>query len=126
MLPRFFTNSSTKSSCSRVRRPIHPRLYCPSITIPLCGHSSRVTINSFPLTGSRVISGYIQTHSSCCVLLRASRCRNSIHMLQSRPNRNHSRSQLSDQPARSMTTSLHFRQQTHLLSLMLELPAAFL
>src|SRR5260370_35004075 len=61
MLPRFLTSNSTKSSCSRVRRPIQPRLNCPSMTIPLWGDSSRVTINSLPLTGSLVISGYI-----CC------------------------------------------------------------
>src|SRR5579883_216352 len=59
MLPRFLTSSSTKSNCSRLRRPIQPRLNCPSITIPLCGHSRRVTINSLPLTGSRVIIGCI-------------------------------------------------------------------
>src|SRR2546430_13557212 len=59
MFPRYFTSISTKSSCSRFRRPIHPRLNCPSITMPLSGHSSRVTISSPPLTGSLVISGYM-------------------------------------------------------------------
>src|SRR5579875_2613569 len=59
MLPRYLTISSTKSSCSRLRRPIQPRLKRPSITTPLAGHSSRVTISSSPLTGSRVINGYI-------------------------------------------------------------------
>src|SRR5579875_474877 len=59
MLPRYLTINSTKSSCSRLRRPIQPRLKRPSITTPLAGHSSRVTISSSPLTGSRVINGYI-------------------------------------------------------------------
>src|SRR5579883_942494 len=64
MLPRYFTSSSTNSSCSRLRRPIQPRLKRPSITTPLSGHSSRVTINSPPLTGSRVINGYIRSSST--------------------------------------------------------------
>src|SRR5215469_12763610 len=63
MLPRFLTSNSTKSSCSRDRRPIQPKLNCPSITIPLWGDSSRVTINSFPLTGSLVIIGCMLSSS---------------------------------------------------------------
>src|SRR5579875_258016 len=64
MLPRYFTSSSTKSSCSLLRRPIQPRLKRPSITTPLSGLSSRVTINSPPLTGSRVINGYMRSSST--------------------------------------------------------------
>src|SRR5215470_14838060 len=74
MFPRFFTSNSTKSSCSRVRRPIQPRLNCPSMTIPLWGLSSRVTINSLPLTGSCVISGCILYPSELTYRLKLFNC----------------------------------------------------
>src|SRR5215831_14872017 len=57
-LPRLRTSRPTNSSCSGVSRPTHPRLKAPSITRPLWGASSRVTISSPPVTGSRVISGF--------------------------------------------------------------------
>src|SRR5918998_1222760 len=56
-LPRLRSSSPANSSCSGVRRASQPRLKLPSITTPLAGHSSRVTISSPPLIGSRVISG---------------------------------------------------------------------
>src|SRR5215472_13217333 len=60
-LPRLRTSRPTNSSCSGVSRPTHPRLKAPSITRPLWGASSRVTISSPPVTGSRVISGFSGT-----------------------------------------------------------------
>src|SRR5207248_1853364 len=59
MLPRCFTSSPTKASCSGVRRAIQPRLNFPSMTMPLWGHSSLVTISSAPVSGSWVMSGCI-------------------------------------------------------------------
>src|SRR5215469_5685467 len=64
MLPRCLTSWPTKASCSGVRRAIQPRLNFPSMTMPLSGHSSLVTISSAPVSGSWVMSGCIIDGSS--------------------------------------------------------------
>src|SRR5215468_6870356 len=69
-LPRLRTSRPTNSSCSVVRRPTHPRLKAPSITMPLWGASSRVTLSSPPVTGSRVISGFNGTSPPLRAILR--------------------------------------------------------
>src|SRR5215467_12142488 len=69
-LPRLRTSRPTNANCSGVRRPTHPRLKAPSITRPLRGASSRVTISSPPVTGSRVISGFSGTSPPFRVTLR--------------------------------------------------------
>src|SRR5215471_20580185 len=69
-LPRLRTSRPTNSSCSGVSRPTHPRLKAPSITRPLWGASSRVTISSPPVTGSRVISGFSGTSPPLRATLR--------------------------------------------------------
>src|SRR5215831_2174718 len=73
-LPRLRTSRPTKANCSGVRRPTHPRLKAPSITRPLWGASSRVTISSPPVTGSRVISGFSGTSLPFRVTLRIATC----------------------------------------------------
>ena len=57
MMPRFLTKTSTKASCSALRRWKRPSWKRPSIWVSQLPQCSRVTASSSPHTGQRPITG---------------------------------------------------------------------
>src|SRR5919106_3127743 len=58
MMPRFLTKTSTKASCSALRRWKRPSWKRPSIWVSQLPQWSRVTANSPPQTGQRPMTGW--------------------------------------------------------------------